>query len=403
MTRLWDKGGDLDLLVHRFTVGDDPRLDLRLIHFDCLGSAAHVRVLQRAELLSHDEADRLVAELSRIDALAGEGQFAIPDELEDGHTAIEAHLTAALGELGEKIHAGRSRNDQVATAVRLFMRHHALLWTEAIAEVIAALAERRAATATCPCRATRTCSRPCRRASGFGCTPSPKRCLEQLRAAGHLLAQLDCCPLGTGAGYGVPLPLDRDYAAELLGFSRVQRNPLDVQNGRGRMETYFVRVAADVAATFEKFSTDLILFSTAEFGFFSLPEALTTGSSIMPQKRNPDVLELMRAHAGRLRARQHELEWLVGKLPSGYHRDLQLTKGPMIEAADQIAAMLPIMQPRDPCDCDPPRPAGGGHAPGTVRHARRPATGADRRAVSPGVSPSCRLAAVCIIHAACAI
>jgi argininosuccinate lyase len=129
-----------------------------------------------------------------------------------------------------------------------------------------------------------------------------------------------------------------------LGFSHVQRNPLDVQNGRGRMETYFVRVAADVAAVFEKLSSDLILFSTVEFGFFSLPESLTTGSSIMPQKRNPDVLELTRAHAGRLRARQHELEWLGGKLPSGYHRDLQLTKGPMIDAADQIAAMLPIMQ-----------------------------------------------------------
>ncbi len=403
MTRLWDKGGDLDLLVHRFTVGDDPRLDLRLIHFDCLGSAAHVRVLQRAELLSHDEADRLVAELGRIDALAGEGKFAIPDELEDGHTAIEAHLTAALGELGEKIHAGRSRNDQVATAVRLFMRHHALQWTEAIAEVIAALAERIRRDGDVPMPGY-THMQPAMPSSvGLWLHAFAEALLEQLRAAGHLLAQLDCCPLGTGAGYGVPLPLDRDYAAELLGFSRVQRNPLDVQNSRGRMETYFVRVAADVAAAFEKLSSDLILFSTAEFGFFSLPEALTTGSSIMPQKRNPDVLELTRAHAGRLRARQHELEWLVGKLPSGYHRDLQLTKGPMIEAADQIAAMLPIMQRVIQCDCDPPRPAGGGHAPGAVRHARRPATGADGRAVSPGVSPSCRLAAVCIIHAACAI
>ena len=212
-----------------------------------------------------------------------------------------------------------------------------------------------------------------------------------------MLAQLDCCPLGTGAGYGVPLPLDRGYAAELLGFSRVQRNPLDVQNSRGRMETYFVRVAADVAAVLEKLSSDLMLFSTAEFGFFSLPEALTTGSSIMPQKRNPDVLELMRAGAGRLRARQHELEWLAGKLPSGYHRDLQLTKGPMIEAADQIAAMLPIMRRIVASVCDPPRPAGGGDAPRVVRHARRPATGASRRAVPPGVSPDCRLATVCAI------
>ena len=343
MTRLWDKGGDLDLLVHRYTVGDNPRLDLRLIHFDCLGSAAHVRTLERAELLGRDEANRLVAELARIDALAGEGKFAIPDELEDCHTAIESHLTASLGELGEKIHTGRWRNDQIATAVRLFMRQHALQWTEAIAAVIAALAARIRRDGDVPMPGY-THMQPAMPSSvGLWLHAFAESLLEQLHAARHLLAQLDCCPLGTGAGYGVPLPLDRGHTAELLGFSRVQRNPLDVQNGRGRMETYFVRLAADVAAVFEKFSTDLILFSTAEFGFFSLPEALTTGSSIMPQKRNPDVLELTRAHAGRLRARQHELEWLAGKLPSGYHRDLQLTKGPIIDAADQIAAMLPIM------------------------------------------------------------
>ena len=327
MTRLWDKGGKPDPLVHRFTVGDDPRLDLRLVHFDCLGSAAHARTLERAGLLTADEADRLVAELAQIDALAGEGRFAIPDELEDGHTAIESHLTAALGELGQKIHTGRSRNDQVATAMRLFMRQHALQWADAMPAVIAALAQRIRGDGATPMPGY-THMQPAMPSSvGLWLHAFAEALLEQLRAAGQLLAQIDCCPLGTGAGYGVPLPLDRGYTAALLGFSRVQRNPIDVQNSRGRMETYFVRVAADVAAVLEKLSSDLLLFSTAEFGFFSLPEALTTGSSIMPQKQNPDVLELIRAGAGRLRARQHELEWLVGKLPSGYHRDLQLTKG----------------------------------------------------------------------------
>jgi argininosuccinate lyase len=299
--------------------------------------------LQRVELLTADEADRLVAELARIDALAGEGKFPIPYELEDCHTAIEAHLTAALGELGEKIHAGRSRNDQIATVVRLFMRRHAVEWSDAIIEVIAALAERIGRDGDVPMPGY-THMRPAMPSSvGLWLEAFAEALLEQLRATGHLLEQLDCCPLGTGAGYGVPLPLDRVYTAELLGFSRVQRNPLDVQNSRGRMETYFVRLAADVAAVLEKLNSDLILFSMEEFGFFSLPEALTTGSSIMPQKRNPDVLELMRARAGRLRAAQHELEWLTGKLPSGYHRDLQLTKDPTIAAADEIEAMLPIM------------------------------------------------------------
>jgi argininosuccinate lyase len=344
MTRLWEKGGRLDPLVHRFTVGDDPRLDLRLIHFDCLGSAAHARTLERAAWLSAAEADRLVGELARIDALAGDGRFAIPDELEDGHTAIESHLTAVLGEVGEKIHAGRSRNDQVATAMRLFMRRHALRWAATIGGVIAALAVRIRDDGATPMPGY-THTQPAMPSSvGLWLHAFAEALLEQLRAASHLLVQLDCCPLGTGAGYGVPLPLDRAYTAALLGFSRVQRNPIDVQNARGRMETYFVRLAADAAAVLEKLSSDLLLFATAEFGFFSLPEALVTGSSIMPQKRNPDVLELIRAGAGRLRARQHELEWLACKLPSGYHRDLQLTKGPTIEAAEQLAAMLPVAQ-----------------------------------------------------------
>jgi argininosuccinate lyase len=344
MTRLWDKGGELDPLVHRFTVGDDPRLDLRLVHFDCLGSAAHARTLARAGLLAAVEANRLVAELARIDALVADGQFAIPDELEDGHTAIEAHLTAALGELGAKIHTGRSRNDQVATAMRLFLRHHVLQWADATTAVIGALADRIRRDGATPMPGY-THMQPAMPSSvGLWLDAFAEALLEQLRAAGHLFEQLDCCPLGTGAGYGVPLPLDREYTAAMLGFSRVQRNPIDVQQSRGRMETYFVRVAADIAAVLEKLSSDLILFSTAEFGFFSLPEGLTTGSSIMPQKKNPDVLELTRAHAGRLRARQHELELLTSKLPSGYHRDLQLTKGPAIEAADLIAAMLPIVE-----------------------------------------------------------
>jgi argininosuccinate lyase len=341
-TRLWEKGGELDPLVHRFTVGDDPQLDLRLVHFDCLGSAAHARTLERAKLLTRDEAGRLTAELANIDRSAAEGGFAIPDELEDCHTAIESHLTAELGELGEKIHAGRSRNDQIVTAVRLFMRHHVLEWGDAIAATIASLAERIRLDGEVPMPGY-THTQPAMPSSvGLWLDAIAESLLEQMRAALHLFEQLDCCPLGTGAGYGVPLPLDRAWTADLLGFSRVQRNPIDVQNSHGRMETYFVRAAADVAAVLEKFCTDLILFSTAEFGFFSLPEALTTGSSIMPQKRNPDVLELMRARAVRLRARQHELEWLSAKLASGYHRDLQLTKGPVLGAADEIAAMLPI-------------------------------------------------------------
>ncbi len=340
--RLWEKGAALDQLVHRFTVGDDPVWDRHLVCWDCLGSAAHAHTLLRAGLLSRAELDTLLDGLAEIDALARAGRFEIPAELEDCHTAIEAALTQRCGEAGAKIHAGRSRNDQVAVAMRLFMRHHALNWLNLLGELAAATLDRvrRDGEVAMP---GYTHMQPAMPSSvGQWLHAVAEAVLEQMRATFDLLDRLDTCPLGTGAGFGVPVPLDRAYTAELLGFSRVQRSPIDVQNSRGRLEKYFVRVAADSGAILEKLSCDLLLFSTAEFGFFGLPEALTTGSSIMPQKRNPDVLELLRARSARLRARLVELECVSGKLPSGYHRDLQLTKEPTIRTAVELADMLRI-------------------------------------------------------------
>jgi len=226
--------------------------------------------------------------------------------------------------------------------MRLFMRHHALGWLDLLDELVEAVAARmrRDGHLAMP---GYTHLQPAMPSSvGQWLHAVAEAGLEQMRAACDLLGRLDACPLGTGAGFGVPLPLDRAYTAELLGFSRVQRSPLDVQNSRGRTEKYFVRVAVDTAAILEKMSCDLILFTTAEFGFFGLPESMTTGSSIMPQKKNPDVLELLRGCSARLRARLLELEWVTGKLPSGYHRDLQLTKEPTIRTALELADLLRI-------------------------------------------------------------
>jgi len=340
--RLWDKGQVVDDLIHRFTVGDDPTLDLRLVHADCLGSAAHARTLHRAGILTDAELCSLLKGLQDIDAAHRAGTFAIPTELEDCHTAIEAHLTKICGPAGEKIHTGRSRNDQVATAMRLWMRGEAVGWLGLLADFISVALERieRDGAIEMP---GYTHMQPAMPSSvGQWLHAHVEAALEQMRATLDLLDRLDLCPLGTGAGFGVPLPLDRDYTARLLGFSRIQRSPIDVQNSRGRMERYFVRVAADIAAMLEKLACDLLLFSTAEFGFFSLPESLTTGSSIMPQKQNPDVLELMRAKAARLRSREFELDCVAGKLPSSYHRDLQLTKEPALRAADEIKQLLAV-------------------------------------------------------------
>lgn len=341
-SRLWDKGGSLDEVVHRFTVGDDPVWDRHLVHWDCLGSAAHARTLGRAGLLAPGELDALLRGLAEIDALARAGQFDIPSELEDCHTAIEAALIERCGEVGAKVHAGRSRNDQVAAAMRLFMRHHAFEWIELLHDLAEALLGRVARDGHVAMPGYTHLQPAMPSSVGQWLHAFAEASLEQMSATLDLLSRLDSCPLGTGAGYGVPLPLDRAYTAELLGFTRVQRSPIDVQNSRGRLERYMVRVASDVGSVLEKLSADLVLFCTAEFGFFRLPEAMTTGSSIMPQKRNPDVLELLRAHGARLRARVVELEWVSGKLTSGYHRDLQLTKEPVVRTVLELAVLLDI-------------------------------------------------------------
>lgn len=340
--KLWDKGEAIDARVHRFTVGDDPQWDAHLVHWDCIGSAAHALTLHRAALLSDDELRRLLSGLKAIDQRAAAGEFPIPPELEDVHTAIETTLTQSLGDIGRKIHAGRSRNDQVVTATRLFMRYHAIGWARQLIAFVDTAIARVEECGDTPMPGY-THMQPAMPSSvGQWLAAQAEAALEQVRATFDLLHRLDCCPLGTGAGFGVPLPLDRAFTAAQLGFSRVQRSAIDVQNSRGRIERYFVRVGADIGTLIEKMSWDLILFSSAEFAFFSLSKEMTTGSSIMPQKQNPDVLELLRAHGGRLRARVVELDSITCKLPMSYHRDLQLTKEPTVRTGPEVSDLLEI-------------------------------------------------------------
>jgi len=340
---LWDKGDALDEVIHAFTVGDDPEVDRHLVYWDCTGSAAHARTLEKLGVLTADECGRLIAGLADVARLASQGRFEIPRELEDCHTAIEAYLTSTLGEVGQKIHTGRSRNDQVVTAMRLYMRDQALHWLALLDGFAAACLERARRDGDLPMPGYTHLQPAMPSSVGLWLAAHAEAAIEQMRAALDLLDRLDSCPLGTGAGFGVPLPLDREFTAGLLGFSRIQRNPLDVQNSRGRFETYFLRVAADVAALLEKLAVDIVLFATREFGFVRLPVEMTTGSSIMPQKRNPDVVELVRGRAGLIRGRLVQVESVCAKLPSGYHREFQLTKGPVLAAARDVDAMLTVM------------------------------------------------------------
>lgn len=326
---LWDKGEATDALMHRLTVGDDPIVDLAFVRYDCLGSAAHARMLNKIGLLTTGALSDILAGLS---AIANDPAFVIPPELEDVHTAIERRL----GVSGEKIHAGRSRNDQIILATRLFMREQAVNWLQSLFSLAHLLSGKYGEIGALPMPGYTHLQRAMPSSVGMWLHAFLEGTLECIRDGLYFLDVIDSNPLGSAAGFGSTLPLDREYVAHLLGFSRVQRSPIDVQNSRGRYELRMLQWGVAIGAIWEKFAWDVELFVTEEFGFFLLPTRLTTGSSIMPQKRNPDLVELLRGRVSRIRGAAAELEWVGAKLPSNYHRDLQLTKGALVQGCTDV-------------------------------------------------------------------
>ncbi len=352
--QLWAKGLPLDEILHRFTVGEDPITDLSLLPYDAEASAAHARMLGETGLLSVVEAKALVAELKSLKASALKGQMVIQPEQEDGHTALEAALTGALGETGKRVHLGRSRNDQVMVALRLLMRDQLLELGTSSAKLARAFLDLATQHESSPLPGYTHLRRAMPSTWGQWGAAFAEGLLEDLEAMPGLWHRLDRCPLGAAAGFGVPLPLDRTRTAELLAFSRVQSSPIDVMNSRGRHELAVLAWITSIAGTLEKALWDLSLYSTEEFGFVKLPDAFTTGSSIMPQKRNPDALELARARCRELRGLAALLAHLSAGLPSSYHRDLQFLKKPFLEALvkgkellDVCAHLLPGLQIRE--------------------------------------------------------
>jgi len=340
--QLWSKGLPIDQVLHRFTVGEDPVTDLALMPFDAEGSAAHARMLADAGLLPREVARTLVKQLKTLRERAIDGQLAIRVEQEDCHTALEAYLTEALGDAGKSIHLGRSRNDQVILALRLLMRDRILrlgLATAFVAKAFLDLAKQHESVEL-PGYTHLRRGMP----SNWGqwAAAFAEGLLEELEALPGLWQRLDKCPLGAAAGFGTSLPLKREKTAEYLGFSRVQRSPIDVNNSRGRHEQAVAAWLTSIAGTLEKALWDLSLYSTEEFGFVRLPDAYTTGSSIMPQKRNPDVLELARARCRELRGLASLLSHLAGGMPSSYHRDWQLLKKPLLETLEKGRELLDV-------------------------------------------------------------
>ena len=336
MKKLWQTKTDLDSFVESYTVGNDPELDSRLLRYEVYGSLAHAAGLKKIGVLNAREFAALRLELTKLHDRPG--KFAVTREQEDIHTAVEQRLTSALGETGAKIHAGRSRNDQVQVDLRLFLKDRLLALHERAGEAAQAWQEFGSKhNVVFPGYSHLQRAMPT--TIGHWAASHVEAIEDGRRVLRFAYDEADACPLGSAAGYGVMLDLPRTYVAKLLGFSRVQRNTLRVQSSRPRLEAAVLSSLTLLARDLGTLAWDLSLYSTAEFGFLSLSSSFTTGSSIMPQKKNPDVVELTRSRAALFPGWLNQV-LAIGALPSGYHRDYQLTKGPLFAALDALGLML---------------------------------------------------------------
>ncbi len=340
MKKLWEKGETIDPKVEAFTAGNDRMLDLRLAPYDALGSIAHAVMLESVGLLDAGELAALRETLSAIYRRIQNGEFSIEQGVEDVHSQIEIEVTKALGDAGRKIHTGRSRNDQVALDVRLYLRDHIRRTTESVSALFDALlrlSEEHAADLM-PGYTHMQVAMPSSFGLWFGAfAESLVDDTVMLRAAFGIVNRN---PLGSAAGYGSSLPLDRRLTTELLGLDGMNYNSVYAQMGRGKIERVVSQAMASVAATLGKLAGDICLYMGQDFGFISFPDELTTGSSIMPQKKNPDVFEMIRGTCNRLQAIPNEINLLTANLPVGYHRDLQLLKDILFPAMDDLQECL---------------------------------------------------------------
>lgn len=343
MSKLWQKEYSLDSLMEEFTVGNDYILDQELVIADCLASIAHARGLARIGILSAEELSSLEQGLREIIRLKQDEDFPITRQDEDCHTAIEGYLTAHIGEAGKKIHTGRSRNDQVQTALRLWMREFTVrmaLETVEFSRKLLAFAERYS-DVPMPGRTHMQIAMPS--SVGLWAAAFAEEFYDEAQRIMQLSWTLDQSPLGSAASYGVPLPLDRRFTAEQMGFTRVQNNVLYANNSRGKFEAMLLDSCDYIALTISKMAQDLILFTLPEFGYFSLPKELCTGSSIMPQKKNPDGLELARSRSALVSSCASRVKEIIRSLPSGYNRDFQDTKEPLMSGTKSTLQLVRIM------------------------------------------------------------
>ncbi len=341
--KLWQKKYALDKEIEKFTVGNDFELDLKLVPFDCDASLAHAKMLHKTKIMSKKELQQLQKGLQEIKTLHAKNQFKIKIEDEDCHTAIENYMTKKYGTIGQKMHTARSRNE-VLVAMRLYEKHEIKEIKVLLLEFKKVIAQtaKKYQNIQIPGYTHMQKAMPTTVQIWLHCfSDSMDDNLELLEKVYEIIDQN---PLGTGAGFGIPvLKIDRKMTTALLGFSKVLENPIYAQMSRGKFESSLVHVLSQILFDLNKLATDLMLFSMSEFGYVGLPTELCTGSSIMPQKKNPDVLELVRAKYHIVLGEEFKLKSLIANLMSGYNRDVQLTKEPVMKSIETTKSCIKIM------------------------------------------------------------
>lgn len=338
--KLWEKDFEINSRIERFTVGRDTEMDLYLAPFDVLGSMAHITMLASIGLLKDDELKPLLAELKNIYKLCQEGKFVIEDGVEDVHSQVELMLTRKLGDIGKKIHSGRSRNDQVLVDLKLFCRHEIKRVVEAAKALFDELIARsnECKDVLMPGYTHLQIAMPSSFGLWFGAYAESIADDMLFVQAAYRMANRN--PLGSAAGYGSSFPLNRQLTTDLLGFDSMNYNVVYAQMGRGKMERNVAFALASLAGTVAKMAFDACLFNCQNFGFIKLPKECTTGSSIMPHKKNPDVFELIRAKCNKIQSLPQQIMLIINNLPTGYFRDLQIIKEVFLPAFDELIDCL---------------------------------------------------------------
>ena len=340
--KLWDKGFTIDKQIEQFTVGNDREIDMHIAKYDIQASLAHAKMLQSIGIISNNELSQLEEGLQELENQIEKGTFEIETQFEDVHSKIEFELTKKYGEVGKKIHTARSRNDQVLVALHLYYKENLneiKALTKTFFETLLSLAENYK-NALLPGYTHLQVAMP----SSFGLWFSAyaETLVDDVHLLNAALKSVDQNPLGSAAGYGSSFPIDREFTTKELNFSGLKYNVVAAQMSRGKNERTIAAGLGSIANTIARFAMDICLYMSQNFNFISFPNELTTGSSIMPHKKNPDVFELIRGKCNKIQALQTEMILITNNLPSGYHRDFQLLKENMIEAIEEMKSILSI-------------------------------------------------------------